>query len=112
MLGDNLGTWVDLLDLVFIDPIGTGFSRSLEAADQTKKDFYTTENDIQYLSRVVYDWLTKNKRLQAKKYMVGESYGGYRVPRMTHYLQSQLGVAMNGIVLVSPYLNPVVAEGG
>ena len=42
--------------------------------------------------------------------MVGESYGGYRGPRITHYLQTQLGVAMNGVVLVSPYLNPALNE--
>ena len=62
--------------------------------------------DIQYLSRVIYDWLVKNDRLGSRKYLVGESYGGFRGPRITHYLQSQLGVAMNGVVLVSPYLNP------
>ena len=111
-LSDNPGTWLDFTDLVFIDPIGTGFSRSAVNADETKKDFYSTENDIQYLSRVVYDWLTKNKRLQSKKYIAGESYGGYRVPRMTHFLQSQLGVAMNGVVAVSPYLNPTIDQGG
>jgi carboxypeptidase C (cathepsin A) len=111
-LSDNPGTWLDFTDLVFIDPIGTGFSRSLVSADQTKKDFYTTENDIQYLSRVIYDWLLKNKRMAGRKYLVGESYGGYRVPRLTHYLQSQLGVAMNGIVPVSPYLNPAIDENG
>ncbi|HEV3139331.1 MAG TPA: hypothetical protein VGY57_02380, partial [Vicinamibacterales bacterium] len=111
-LSDNPGTWLDLTDLVFIDPIGTGFSRSVVSADETKKNFYATENDIQYLSRVIYDWLTKNKRLMSRKYLVGESYGGYRVPRMTHYLQSQLGVAMNGIVAVSPYLNPAIDQGG
>ena len=111
-LTDNPGTWLDFTDLVFIDPVGTGFSRSLVAADQTKRDFYSTENDIQYLSRVVFDWLTKNKRLQSRKYLAGESYGGYRVPRMTHFLQSQLGVAMNGIVAVSPYLNPTIDADG
>ena len=52
----------------------------------------------------------KNQRLRSRKYLVGESYGGYRVPRMTHYLQSQLGVAMNGTVLVSPYLNPTISD--
>jgi carboxypeptidase C (cathepsin A) len=109
---DNPGTWLDFTDLVFIDPIGTGFSRSLVSPDQTKKDFYTPENDIHYLSRVIFDWLVKNKRLQSRKYLVGESYGGYRAPRITHYLQSQLGVAMNGVVLVSPYLNPAIGEGG
>jgi len=109
-LTDNAGTWLDFTDLVFIDPIGTGFSRAVVGPDQTKKDFYSTESDIQYLSRIIFDWLTKNHRLTSRKYLVGESYGGYRVPRMTHYLQSQLGVAMNGIVLVSPYLNPTIEE--
>ena len=111
-LHDNQGTWLDFTDLVFLDPIGTGFSRSLESADQTKKDFFTTEQDIQYLSRVIYDWLVKNGRMASRKYLTGESYGGYRGPRITHYLQSQLGVAMNGVVLVSPYLNPTLGENG
>ncbi|HUR35228.1 MAG TPA: hypothetical protein VM032_15600 [Vicinamibacterales bacterium] len=111
-LSDNPGTWLDFTDLVFIDPVGTGYSRSLQAAEATKRDFYTTENDIHYLSRVVLDWLVKNERLRSRKYIVGESYGGYRVPRITHYLQSQLGVAMNGIVAVSPYLNPAIDENG
>src|SRR5262249_15488114 len=99
-LTDNSGTWLDFTDLVFIDPIGTGFSRSLTSPEETKKQFYSTENDICYLSRVIYDWLVKNGRLSARKYLVGESYGGYRGPRITHYLQTQLGVAMNGVVLV------------
>ena len=105
-LTDNQGTWLDFTDLVFIDPIGTGFSRSLVPEDQAKKLFYSTTPDIQYLSRIIYDWLVQNNRLASKKYLVGESYGGFRGPRITHYLQSQLGVAMNGVVLVSPYLNP------
>lgn len=109
---DNPNTWLDFTDLVFIDPIGTGFSRSLTTTEQAKKEFYSTDNDIHYLSRVVYDWLLKNRRLQSRKYLVGESYGGYRVPRMTYYLQSQLGVAMNGVVPVSPFLNPTIEENG
>ena len=111
-LTDNPGTWLDFTDLVFIDPIGTGFSRSLEPAADTKRDFYSTENDIHYLSRVIFDWLTKNHRLRSRKYIAGESYGGYRVPRITHYLQTQLGVAMNGVVAVSPYLNPTILDNG
>jgi carboxypeptidase C (cathepsin A) len=107
---DNPGTWLDFTDLVFIDPIGTGFSRSLVTPDETKKQFYSTDADIRYLSRIVYDWLVKNGRLGSRKYLVGESYGGYRGPRITHYLQSQLGVALNGLVLVSPYLNPTLDE--
>ena len=110
-LTDNPGTWLDFTDLVFIDPIGTGYSRSLVDEAETKKLFYSPTPDIEYLSLVIYKWLVKNDRMLDKKYLVGESYGGYRGPRMTHYLQSQLGVAMNGLVLVSPYLNPTIGDG-
>jgi carboxypeptidase C (cathepsin A) len=103
---DNPGTWLDFTDLVFIDPIGTGFSRSEVPEDQAKKLFYSTTPDIQYLSLIIYDWLVENARLGSRKYFVGESYGGFRGPRVAHYLQSQLGVALNGVILVSPYLNP------
>lgn len=111
-LRDNPGTWLDFSDLVFIDPIGTGYSRSLVSPEETKKQFYSTENDIHYLSRTIYDWLVKNGRMGSRKYFVGESYGGYRGPRITHYLQTQLGVALNGVVLVSPYLNPTLSDNG
>ena len=110
-LSDNPGTWLDVTDEVFIDPIGTGFSKSLVDEAMTKKLFYSPTPDIEYLSLVIYKWLVKNDRLLDKKYLIGESYGGYRGPRITHYLQSQLGVAMNGLVLVSPYLNPEEGDG-
>ncbi len=103
---DNPGTWLDFTDLVFLDPIGTGFSRSLVDENETKKLFYAPTPDVEYLSLVIYKWLVKNDRMLAKKYLIGESYGGYRGPRMTHYLQTQLGVGVNGLFLVSPYLNP------
>jgi carboxypeptidase C (cathepsin A) len=106
VLHDNPNTWLDFTDLVFIDPVGTGFSRSLEDADSTKKDFYDAKTDIQYLSRVVYDWLVKNGRLTSRKYLIGESYGGFRVPKLAYALQSQMGVGVSGIVMVSPYLDP------
>ncbi len=111
-LTDNPGTWLDFTDLVFIDPVGTGFSRATVPEAEARKLFYSTTPDINYLSRVIYDWLVKNGRLESRKYLVGESYGGFRGPRITHYLQSQLGVAMNGVVLVSPYLNPAAEDQG
>jgi len=110
ILTDNQNTWLDFTDLVFIDPIGTGFSRALVPPDQAKKEFFSTDADIHYLSRVIYDWLLKTQRLRSRKYIAGESYGGYRVPRVTHYLQTQVGVAMNGAVAVSPYLNPTLDD--
>ena len=103
---DNKDSWLDFTDLVFIDPVGTGFSRSLEDEDATKRDFYTAKADIEYLSRILFDWLVKNGRLASPKYLVGESYGGFRVPRLAYYLQSQMGVGLSGITMVSPYLNP------
>ncbi|HEX4748350.1 MAG TPA: peptidase S10 [Bryobacteraceae bacterium] len=109
---DNPGTWLPFSDLVFIDPIGTGFSRPLVSEADTKKFFYSATPDIEYLSRIIYDWLVKNDRLQSRKYLIGESYGGYRGPRITHFLQSQLGVGMNGLALVSPYLNPWIEDNG
>jgi carboxypeptidase C (cathepsin A) len=111
-LKDNPGTWLDFTDLVFIDPVGTGFSRASVPEADAKKLFYTTTPDIEYLSRIIYDWLVKNDRLGSRKYLVGESYGGFRGPRITYFLQSQLGVAMNGVVLVSPYLNPTIEDDG
>jgi len=109
-LHDNPGTWLGFTDLVFIDPIGTGFSRALVDDKQATKDFYSTDNDIKYLSRIVYDWLIKNGRMTSPKYLVGESYGGFRGPRITDYLQTQLGVAMKGMVLLSPYLDPAASD--
>ncbi|MFT3790454.1 MAG: peptidase S10 [Rudaea sp.] len=109
---DNAGSWLDFTDLVFIDPVGTGFSRSRVDEAEAKKRFYSTGADIEYLSRIVYDWLVKNDRLMSRKYLVGESYGGFRGPRITHFLQTRLGVAMNGVVLVSPYLEPNAENNG
>ena len=106
VLHDNPNSWLGFTDMVFIDPIGTGFSRSLEDADATKKDFYDSKTDIEYLSRVVYDWLVKNGRMTSNKYLIGESYGGFRVPKLAYYLQSRMGVGLSGIVMVSPYLDP------
>jgi carboxypeptidase C (cathepsin A) len=111
ILKDNPGTWLDFTDMVFIDPIGTGFSKSLVDEAETKKLFYGPTPDIEYLSLVIYKWLVQNDRLLDKKYLIGESYGGYRGPRITHYLQSTLGVGVNGLVLVSPYLNPEEGDG-
>jgi carboxypeptidase C (cathepsin A) len=111
-LTDNPGTWLDFTDLVFIDPVDTGFSRAEVPEAQATKLFYPTVPDIEYLSRVIYDWLVENGRLDSRKYIVGESYGGFRAPRVTYYLQSQLGVGMSGEVLISPYLAPAERSNG
>lgn len=109
---DNPGTWLNFTDLVFIDPVGTGFSYVQVPEEEAKKRFYNPKSDVEYLSRIIFDWLVKNERLASRKYLVGESYGGFRGPRITHYLQTRLGVAMNGVVLVSPYLEPGASRFG
>ncbi|WP_447763623.1 S10 family peptidase [Sphingopyxis panaciterrae] len=105
VLADNPNSWLPFTDLVFIDPIGTGYSRTRVGEAETKKAFMTADADVRYLSKVVWQWLSRNDRLQSPKYMVGESYGGYRVPRITYELQINGGIGFSGIVLVSPYLD-------
>jgi carboxypeptidase C (cathepsin A) len=112
VMSDNQGTWLDFTDLVFIDPIGTGFSRSLVSEAEAKKLFYSSVPDIHYLSTVIYKWLVQNGRMTSPKYIIGESYGGFRGPRLTYELQSQLGVGINGLILVSPFLNPTDESNG
>src|ERR1700757_4854905 len=63
VLRDNPGTWLDFTDLVFIDPVGTGYSPPLLKQEETDKPFFTIDGDLAYLSRVVYDWLQKNGRM-------------------------------------------------
>ena len=103
-LEDNPASWLDFTDLVFIDPVGTGFSRSLVNEEESKRRFFGVKQDIAYLSRIVFDYLVKTDRLASPKYLVGESYGGFRGPRLAYELQTDLGVAVKGVVLVSPLL--------
>ena len=104
-LNDNPGTWLDFTDMVFIDPVGTGYSRSLVDEAESKKHFFQVKEDVAYLSRIVFDWLVKNGRIASPKYVVGESYGGFRAPAIGHYLQSELGVGPSGVIMVSPFLD-------
>ena len=101
---DNPATWLPFTDLVFLDPVGTGYSRSLLSPKQTIAHFYGTDQDVGYLSRVIFDWLKAHKRMDSPKYLVGESYGGLRTPLMVENLDFR-GVGMSGLILISPYLD-------
>lgn len=109
---DNPASWLDFTDLVFIDPVGTGYSRSLVDLETTKKTFFGVDSDVAYLSRVVFDWLVKNGRMASPKYVTGESYGGFRAPRITYALQTEYGVGVSGVVMVSPFLDAKAEVGG
>jgi len=71
VLQDNPYTWLDFTDLVFIDPVGTGFSRSRTTPEESKKAFFGVKQDIAYLSRIVYDWLLKNGRMTSPNSITG-----------------------------------------
>jgi carboxypeptidase C (cathepsin A) len=104
-LTDNPESWLDFTDLVFIDPIGTGYSRTLLDDGKSVEQFYETDADIRYLSRFVHDWLVMHSRVASPKYLAGESYGGFRVPQMIQFLRTELGIGIAGGVLISPFLD-------
>jgi carboxypeptidase C (cathepsin A) len=101
----NVETWLDFTDLVFIDPVGTGFSRFVSTSEDVRKRFFSSEGDVSANAVTVRRWLEKNGRLTSPKYVVGESYGGIRSPRVVRNLQTQQGVSISGLVLVSPVLD-------
>ena len=100
----NAETWLDFTDLVFIDPPGTGYSRILASGDDVRRSLWSVEGDIAALAEVIRRWLDRNERSVSPKYLLGESYGGFRAPRLARALQSSQGVGVAGLVLVSPAL--------
>jgi len=100
----NAETWLDFTDLVFIDPPGTGYSRVI-GGDQVRERFYSVQGDIDGLAAFVMRWLKEKSRLTSPKFFVGESYGGFRGPLLAEKLQSDQGVGLSGLVLISPVLD-------
>jgi carboxypeptidase C (cathepsin A) len=100
----NAETWLDFTDLVFIDPPGTGYSRILASGDDARRSLWSVEGDIAALAEVIRRWLDSNQRMISPKYLLGESYGGFRAPRLARALQSSQGVGVGGLILVSPAL--------
>lgn len=107
----NDETWLHMSDLVFVDPIGTGYSRTLEAADKDKKDgdgdgdrkaYWQVKRDLESLGEFIQRYLTQSGRWSSPVFIAGESYGGYRVARLARSLQEDYGVGLSGAVLISP----------
>ena len=98
----NADTWLDFTDLVFIDPVGTGYSRFVSTSDDVRKRLYSVDSDISALSVVIRRWLEKSNRLVSPKFIVGESYGGFRGPRVVRNLEIDQGVGVKGLILISP----------
>jgi len=99
---DNDDSLLDVTDLIFVDAMGTGFSRIL--AHGEGKDFYGTDPDIEAFGQFIERWLSKNGRWNSPKFLLGESYGTTRAAGLLAYLQNR-GTAFNGAVMVSSYFN-------
>ena len=102
---ENPASWLSFTDLVFLDAMDTGFSRSFLEPSESRTAFLHYDSDIAYLSQAIFDWLQRYGRLQSQKHLVGESYSGYRAPRILEYLQTRLGTPFDGLVLLSPLMN-------
>ena len=99
----NEYTWLDFTDLVFIDPVGTGYSRSAPGVDP--KEFYGVKGDIRSVGDFIRLYCTKYQRWLSPKFIAGESYGTTRAAGLSGYLQNKLGMNPNGIILISEVLN-------
>ena len=94
---------LDITDLVFIDPVSTGYSRP--AKDEDKNQFNGYQEDLNSVGQFIHDYITQNGRWQSPKFLVGESYGGLRAAGLAGLLQNRYGMYLNGLVLVSAVLD-------
>jgi carboxypeptidase C (cathepsin A) len=101
-LRDNPDTWLAFTDLVMIDPIGTGWSRA--AKPDAGGNFRSVNADAQSIAKVIALYVAHNSRTASPKYLLGESYGGFRAAKVARALQSDQGIVVSGIVMVSPLL--------
>ncbi len=113
-LEENPDSWIRFTDLVFIDPVGTGYSRMLPGPDGKPGDpkpYYGVDADVDSIAGFIRQWLTVNKRWASPKAIAGESYGGQRVAGLTRVLAEQYGINLNRAVMFSPAFNvPLLAE--
>jgi len=99
---DNPDSWLPFTDLVMIDPIGTGWSRTVKPDDA--KAFWNIRSDASVVAKTIALYVAKNSRAASQKYLLGESYGGFRAAKVAGALQHEQGIVVSGIVMVSPLL--------
>ena len=104
-LKPNAETWLDFTDLVFIDPVDTGYSRFVSNDEDVRKRFFSVDGDVNALAVTIRRYLEKTDRLLSPKFIVTESYGGIRGPKIVRELQTEQGVGVSGLILVSPLLD-------
>src|SRR6266849_4666607 len=101
-LEDNQFTWLTQTDLVFIDPVGTGYSRA--AKPELAQKFFSLQGDIESVGEFIRMFLTRYERWTSPLFLAGESYGTTRASALSGYLIGR-GIAFNGIVLISTIMN-------
>jgi carboxypeptidase C (cathepsin A) len=101
-LRDNPETWLSFTDLVMVDPVGAGWSRP--AKPDGGKAFYGVEPDAEVMAKVIALYVARNGRTAAPKYLLGESYGGFRAAKVARAVQQRQGIVIAGIIMVSPML--------
>jgi carboxypeptidase C (cathepsin A) len=138
-LVDNRESWLEFTDLVFVDPVGTGFSRAIagepaasaangaaagggerrdeaapakadEATPENEREFYKLERDLESLCEFIQSYLSRHKRWNSPVFVAGESYGGFRAGKLARKLQEGSGVGLNGVILISPALEWVLLD--
>jgi carboxypeptidase C (cathepsin A) len=100
---DNDETLLRHTDLVFIDPVSTGYSRAVEG--EKAKDYHGFSKDIESISELIRLWTTRNNRWLSPKFLIGESYGGTRGAGIAEHLQTRFGMALNGVMFIAPAFN-------
>lgn len=102
-LTDNEHSLLDVTDLVFIDPVGTGWSRAAEG--EKAKEFHGYQQDLESVGDMIREWLGREGRWLSPKYLAGESYGTTRSAGLSGYLQDRHGIYLTGIMLISSVLD-------
>jgi len=110
----NPNSILDVADIVFINPVNTGYSRMLEVDGKKpdRKQFFGINEDIKYLAEWMTTFVNRKHRWESPKYIIGESYGGTRVMGLSAALQENEWMYLNGVIMVSPADYKVLREGG
>ena len=125
----NDESWLAFTDLVFVDPVGTGFSRIIDKDSEKKpeekkesggdkggepdpNEYFGYKRDLESLSEFMGRWLSAHGRWGSPVFIAGESYGGYRVGRLVKELQETAGIGLNGAILISPALEIATLSSG
>lgn len=99
-LKDNPESWLRFTDLVFIDPVGTGWSRPAGNG----AEFYGVRQDAESIAKVIALYVQRADRASSPKYLLGESYGGFRAAKVASALKDSQGILVSGVVMVSPMI--------